>query len=141
MFGPEGKISVFVAPVGKNQIAVAYVSLEELKVLMKAAQNPQAGLAQDADIRRIAALLPEKSQWVGFFSPQGAEAFARNMATLFGGEEQAKMIPKFPPSLPIGFAVKQVADGFETDAVVPAATLKAGGEFAKKVQETFQQGL
>ncbi len=137
MFGPGGKMVVFMAPADKHTIVAAYTGKKLLQECLEVAQGTKPGLAADPDVAKTAAMLPAGAQWVGYISPKGTIDFIKRVIPVFTPEGiDAPELPEFPQTPPIGFGVKTTPDGVQSQTVVPAAVIKgiAGfvGEIMKK---------
>lgn len=135
MFGPGGKIVVYVAAADDQTVVFAYTSKDELRRCLEAVRNPQRSLSADRGVAKTDALLPDDAPWVGYWSPGGTVAFAQRMMSLFdpAGEGGFKL-PDFPETPPVGFAAKLESGELQTDLIVPAAVLKAAGQYVAKIQ-------
>jgi hypothetical protein len=131
LVGKTGKLSIFLAPVDDNTIMGTYISKQRLVKAIEAAGKPEAQLANHPGIGRTAKMLPADAQWVGYWSPRGTMQFAKAAVAAFAPEGEAD-IPDFPPTPPIGVAVKLTPKACETDVVVPAAVFKAIGEVIRE---------
>jgi hypothetical protein len=129
MFGGD-KMRIYLAAADKTTVVGAYVSKAQL---MRALKSAKSGLSDDEQIAVTAKMLPADAHWVMYFSPQGSVDFVKNVMSTFAPAGAAPDLPRFPNSPPIGFSAKLTAEGLETEMVAPAATLKAIGEFAKRV--------
>lgn len=140
MFGPGGKMNVYVAAADKTTIAMAYVSKEKLNQLLASYKSGKPGLASDADVVKTAEQLPEGSQWIGFVNPKGFLEFINVVVTTMmppGGPQIS--LPPFPQTPPIGMGARLDAKGLETDVVIPAKMLGAIAGYAQQLQQQFQQ--
>lgn len=134
MFGGE-KLQVFLAAADDTTVVGAYTSKKQLVTALRAAKAADGGLAGDRQIRSTANLLLEDARWVAYFSPAGGVEFARNAMALFAPDAPLPEFPEFPQSPPIGFGAKLSGQSIHTELVVPAATLKAMGQFANEVRK------
>jgi hypothetical protein len=126
LLGAGGKLSVFMQPVDKNTVVMAYVDLENLNRAKAALKAPQSGLAGDAGVKSTAALLPKGSQWMGFVSPSGVMGFAQNLLQALG--QNTVKLPALGETPPVGFAVRLDGEGLDTELVIPGATLEGAGK-------------
>jgi hypothetical protein len=136
LLGPSGKVTVFMAAADAKTIVGAYVSKERLQQALKAARDRKASLAADAGIVQTAKHLPAGAQWVGFVSPKGTLEFVSGVvkSMIPPGVDtlpRVLMSPEFPDTPPIGMAATVSRQGAEGNLVVPAAVLKAAGEYTK----------
>ena len=99
-------------------------------------KKPADSLAADPEIAKTAALLPSGAQWVGYFSPSGAVAFAKSAIDALGEEAGfgKPNIPDFPTSVPIGVAAKATPGQLQIETVVPSSVLDAIGKYVGLLQ-------
>ena len=137
MFGPGGKISFWLVPADEHTIFIGYVGKEPMQRALLAAKQGEGGLAAAAGVLQTAARLPADAQMIGYASPQGwVEFFKRTMAAALPPEMQNQMIiPEFPPTAPIGFALKTAPNELQTSMVVPGEVFKAIGDYRKAFQK------
>jgi hypothetical protein len=133
LFGGEGELTIYIAPVDQRTVAMAYVSKAAVIQAIKAAQKHESSLAADPGIATTAALLRPNSQWVFYISPAGAIAFANNMVATFS-PDAAPVIPEFPQTPPIGVSANGSASKVDVDLVLPASVLKAIGGYIQTVR-------
>ncbi len=135
MFGADGML-FYLAAADETTVVGAYTSQEQLTRALRAAKSGKRDLSADEQIAATAKLLPGGSQWVVYVSPKGCLDFAKLAIDIFSPGGGGPMFPEFPACPPIGFGAKITAQGVETDLVVPAATLTAIGQFAKRVGDS-----
>ncbi len=137
--GKDGKIIAYMAPVGKDKVAFAYTSTDNLKKVIAAANGGES-LAGNKQVAKTMAMLPKGSQWAGLLSLQGLVQTGANIfATFTGG--QAPPLPLFPDTPPLGFGVKLSAEGVEKNLALPIETIKAVKSYAGKIQAMFLGGF
>lgn len=132
MFGPDGKISLFLASPSESTVVMAYTSLENLERVME--YTGKAGLASDAQVKKTAAMLPEASQWQGYISPEGIMRFASTMVGTFAPGAEFDL-GEYPASPPIGFAVQLTPTHLDGHLVVPMESILAAKGFAEQMAE------
>jgi len=135
MYGKDGKIEVYAAPVDANHVALAYVAEKNLQEMIQAAKSPQEGLASDDGIQATAKLLLEKAQLVGYVSPEGMLQYVQQMIQSLAPLEQQVKIPPFPSSPPLGFSFQYDGEALEAGMVAPAEFLTALGKYIQAVQQ------
>jgi hypothetical protein len=142
LFGPEGKLNVYVAPIDDTTVGLSYVNPENIARVKAACKNPSTSLAVDADIAQTAKLLPAGAQWVGYLSPKGFVDFISAMMMGFAGGPggAAPMIPAFPQTPPIGFGGEVSPKGFDFQIVVPGGALQGVGTYVKQMQHMMAPG-
>ncbi|NQT39738.1 MAG: hypothetical protein HQ581_19740 [Planctomycetes bacterium] len=141
MFGPGGKIMVYIAAADEHTVVFVYTSRDELRRCIEAVRNPQGSLSADPGVAKTDALLPENAPWVGYWSPGGTVAFVQRMMGMFVPEVEKDFkikIPDFPETPPVGFAANLTSGELQTDLVVPAAVLQATGKYIAEVQMMIQ---
>jgi hypothetical protein len=124
MFGPGGKLSVFLAAADDDTVVGVYVSRARLNKLLKAAQQGQVTLSQTPSVKATTELLIPGAQFVGVWSPAGTVGFASQFMKAVD-PQTASRIPTFPQTSPVGFALKAERGLVDTDLVVPMDVLKA----------------
>jgi hypothetical protein len=136
IFGPGGKQKSLIVALDDHTVAVSFGNSGPLVLRAIAAlKKPAEGLASDADLAKVAAMLPAGAQWVGYISPSGAVALAKwGVDSLVPEGVDKPNIPDFPTSPPIGAAVKAVPDQLQVEVVVPSAVLDAIGKFVGLVE-------
>ena len=72
-FGPGGKLKTLIVAIDDHTVALSFG--ESSPLIMRAIaslKQPADGLAGDADLVKVAAMLPAGSQWAGYVSPSGS---------------------------------------------------------------------
>lgn len=137
LFGPEAKLSVYVAAVDDSTIAISYVNSDNIARVQAACKNPQSSLAGNPDIAQTAKLLPHGAQWVVYLSPKGFMDFISTMIlgmAAAGGGGPMPALPEFPKTPPIGFGAELTSTGFDLNVVVPGDTLKGIGTYIMQMK-------
>ena len=136
MFGPEGKLNVYVVPIDETTIALSYVTPDNIARIKAACKNPGTSLGADADIAQTAKLLPAGAQWIAYLSPKGFVDFVGSfMMGMAGGAGGAMpMIPPFPQTPPIGIGVESSAKGLDAAIVIPGGALKGVATYIQQMQ-------
>ena len=143
-FGPGGKATIYLV-VGDAQTVVFgfAITKEKMQKALAAAADSKQAFSVDDNVATTAAMLPAGAQGVLYISPRGYLNFVQRMmtATLASmGNENAMSnfsLPPFPKSPPIGMAVKFVDGELNGELVVPAAMLKAAGEYSAQMMQKF----
>jgi hypothetical protein len=141
MFGPTNKMTAYVAVANQSMVVMGYgTTPERVGELIDLVRSGKAGLAGDADLAVTAALLPAGAQWVGYVSPRSymglVQRAFREIAGVMGpGGGLPFSLPPFPQTPPVGVAVQASAGTLDSTLVVPAAVLKAVGEYIRTVQQ------
>ncbi len=138
IFGVRGgKMKILLVAVDKHNVAINFTGrAPTIMRAIAAMKKPSDSLASDAEIAKTAALLPAGAQWVGYFNPSGAVAFAKSFIDAMIGETgfNKPNIPDFPASLPIGIAAKATPGQLQVETVVPSSVLDAVGKYVGLVQ-------
>ncbi len=140
MFGPSGKMILYVAAINPKTIAQVYMKPENITRLAKSVKASSgkagsSGLAGDPQVKIATDLLPTGGQWTGYLSVDGLVRYVRSMleTALPPGAPKIK-VPDFPESPPIGATAKMLPFGMETHIVVPAPLVTAIGKYIPQVQ-------
>jgi hypothetical protein len=136
IFGPGGKFKTTLVAVDKQTIVVSFADhAPSITRAIAALKQPADALAADSDVAQTAAMLPADAQWVGYFSPSGAVAFAKWIVTTMTPEGGFRPnIPDFPASPPIGLAAKALPGELQTEAVLPPSVVEAIGKYVGLVR-------
>jgi len=136
LLGPGGKLKTLLVAVDEHTVALSFTGRAPLVMRAIAAlKRPADSLAADPDIAKTAAMLPAGAQWVGYFNPSGAVAFAKSIVDAMFDEGGFKpSIPDFPASPPIGIAGKATPGELQIETVVPTAVLDAIGKYGGLVR-------
>lgn len=137
LYGEDGKIVVYAAPINAKQVALAYVSEENLREMIQMAKSTGKGLAADSGIQVTSQLLSKDAKVAGFISPEGSLQFVRRMMEMVIPAEQKEQIPSipaFPASPPLGFTMAFGGDAFEGALVLPVQTQNAFGEYIQMIR-------
>jgi hypothetical protein len=125
MFGPGGKISVWVAPAGDKHVVFGYVSKEHVAEVAAAIKQGKADLTADEDVAKTTALLQRQAAAVGFISPAGTVKFiARALPAFVPSMNAPPNLPELTKT-PIGFSVSTASHEVRTLMVVPGEVLKS----------------
>jgi ferredoxin-NADP reductase len=89
-------------------------------------------LAADAEVAKVAALLPSDATWIAYCSPQGLFDFVKQtMAAALPAGSPVK-IPAFGPTPPVAMAVTSGPEEVEFHLIVPAEVMKTIGQLVGK---------
>jgi len=140
MFGPGGKIRMFIAAADQHTVVAAYTSEEGLRRSIEAAKGSVPALAADEGVAKTTALLPPDAPWVGYWSLPGTVKFVNQAISLFVPEgEDRFQLPEFPATPPVGLSVATSPNEVETCLVVPAEAIKAIGTYVTEVRKTMAE--
>ena len=133
MYGPGGKIVAWMVPCNEHTVVAGYMSQEPLLRAIAAIKAGKPGLASDAEIAKVAALLPPGAACSVYVSPKGFFDFLnRTMAAVLPPGSGVK-IPEFGPTPPVAMAITTGPDDVEAHVVVPAEVIQAIGRFVGSV--------
>jgi hypothetical protein len=136
LFGADGKSTALMAKVDDRRLALSYAGAREIDEVVEAIRQGKPGLGADEQLRATAALLPPGAPWAAYVSPKGYMAYTmRLMQPMFEQFGMPFQMPEFPDSPPIGIAAGAKGNELEARLVVPAATLKAIGAFARNMAD------
>jgi len=136
MFGPDGKMTTYMAAVDDHTIVASYTRAELLRQSLAVIKGDKPGLTTDEQLAKTAAVLPAGAQWVGYWSPQGTiDLINRAIPAFVPPAEAAFQLPAFPATPPIGLAAKTVPGGVRGYLVVPAEVIRGIGELVAKVKQ------
>lgn len=139
LFGPGKKITFYLAPTGKNTVALSYVTDALLRESIEVFDGTRPGLSADAGLAQTARMLPQGAPWVGYLSPKGTVDFVKQLVALAPiGSKAAPAIPDFPATPPVGVAIQVAPEGLHAFAVVPGVTARAIGRYV--VQHLVRRG-
>ncbi len=145
MFGVGNKMLVYNVAADEHTVVMGIgVPQERMAAALDVLTQPKKSLAQDADLSATLAMLPEKSQWVMFLSPRGlmqlsSRLTAEAMKGMPGGA--GFVLPAFPKSPPIGFAVKAASDEVRAEIAVPGPLVEAAGGYVQDMQKAMMQRM
>ncbi|MEO2046778.1 MAG: hypothetical protein ABGX16_09425 [Pirellulales bacterium] len=135
MFGEDGKVTTHIIAADENTILLSYASAEAIDKKVATYLKSKARLATEPGIAKIASLLGQQPGMVAYLSPQGTVAWiSQIMQMALPPGVTVPEFPEFPKTLPIGFSAKMVADGFETELVVPAELPRVFKDFAQSIK-------
>jgi hypothetical protein len=132
MFGNQGALSVYMAPVDKNTVIGAYVSKARLAEAIKAVAEKQPQLSEDPAVAKTLAMLPEGSQWVALWSPQGTRELIVRMIGVIEPNIRTQ-VPEMPGSSPVGMSAELSPGVLDTAVVIPLDTMEAVGVFIRQM--------
>ena len=135
MFGEGGKVTTHIIAADENTIFLSYASAEAIDKKVATYLKSKTRLATEPGIAKIASLLGQQPGMVAYLSPQGTVAWISQMMQIaLPPGAEAPEFPEFPKTLPIGFSAKMVANGFETELVVPAELPQVFKDFAQSMR-------
>ena len=136
MYGPGGKILAWIVPCNEHTVVISYMSPERLQHVIALIKQGKPGLAADAEVAGVTALLPSGTTWSGYLSPKGMfDMVVRVMVPMLPPGTWAKF-PEFRETPPIAVALTTGPDDVESHLIVPAEVLKAIGEMVGSKGET-----
>ena len=78
MYGPGGKIVAWLVPCNEQTVVFSYMSQEPLGRAIAAIKQGKPGLAADAEVAKVAALLPPGAIGSRVLQPQGHRRFCQS---------------------------------------------------------------
>ena len=78
MYGPGGKITAWIVPCNEHAVVFSYMSQEPLRQAIAAIKQGKPDLAGDAEIAKVAALLPPGADLERVLQPQGHLRFCQS---------------------------------------------------------------
>ncbi len=138
LFGADGNLTAYVAPVDKQRVLVGYSksAIEAYIASPPAADNQLIG---DDLVQRTLALLPAGSQTVGVISPAGLIAVA-NAVLGTVPPAQGFQLPAINATPPLGIGSLFSATGYELRIVAPAETLSGIGSLISALRQGPPRG-
>ncbi len=132
MYGPGGKIVAWLVPCNERTVVFSYMRQGPLGRAIAAIKQGKPDLAADADVAKVAVLLPPGAVGIAYCSPKGIVDFVnRTLAAALPPGSGVK-IPEIGPTPPIAMAVTTGPDEVEAQLIVPAEVVKAIGELVGK---------
>jgi hypothetical protein len=139
LFGPGGKMRIFMVPADKHTVVAAYTSRASLVRCIRAVKKPGTALAAEPGVAKTAALLPPGAPLVVYWSPQGTIAFVDQAIALFAPAEARVKLPAFSETPPIGMAGTFSPAEIQWHVVIPAEVLKAVGKYVGEVKKMIAE--
>jgi hypothetical protein len=133
MYGPEGKMTVYLAPANKHTIAMTYSDKESLEKVIQAIKKREDGLGKDEDVIKSDKLLPAGTAWKMYISPAGTVELAKVLLDRFG-QKQIEL-PDFPDTPPVAMGMNFTATGVEARLALPSETIEGLGSYIIKVRQ------
>ncbi|MCA9050145.1 MAG: hypothetical protein KDA89_15525 [Planctomycetaceae bacterium] len=136
LFGDKGEVTVYLTAVDETTVVGQYISKERLAERINQLLSNSSGTS-DSAVAATRALLPKNSFGIGFWSPAGTIRMVRQVVS--GFMPSAGRLPEFPESPPMAGALSFSGGRIDLDAVIPAATIQAFGQFVRSIQELRQR--
>jgi hypothetical protein len=131
LFGPGGKLRLFVARVNDQTVLLAGATQEQVAAILPNLDRNDRPDWQQPAFADAQQLLPERADGRAFFSPHGYTTWkARETAAIVGTEViGGPLVKEFPAAPPVGLA-GGLSDGEAwLDIAVPAATIRGAGSY------------
>ncbi len=134
--GPGGKLTAWLAPADEHNIVIGYVSKEHVQQTIEAVKQGKPDLTHNADVSKIAGLLPSDALLIGYLSPQGTIDIIKRMGSVILPPEMKveEKIPEFPKTPPIGLAVTTAPNELHTCLVIPGEVVLAIPPYVEKIR-------
>jgi hypothetical protein len=143
IFGGD-KLVACVAAVDAKTVVMTY-SEEAIGPFADDVKQGKPGLADDANIRATASMLPADLNWVGYMNIGGymeiVKKFMGVALAANGGPGFFPPIPPFPDAPPIGFSASVNSASLEGHVVVPIALAESVRDYVMQLQGLFGGGL
>jgi hypothetical protein len=128
LFGPGGKLRMFIVPVDERTALLAAATSEQIAGVLQTLDEKQPNDWNREPLGLTNRLLPHASDWRVFVSPNGYTRWhARQMNAITGPVFGGPLVKQFPASPPLGAAGGIGERGLWADFVVPAQTVRALG--------------
>ena len=98
MYGPGGKITAWIVPCDDRTVVFSYMGQEPLRRAIAAIKQGKPDLAADAEMAKVAALLPSGATWSVYCSPKGILDFVNQTMAAALPPGSAVKIPEDPDS-------------------------------------------
>jgi hypothetical protein len=129
MFGPAGKLRLWLVPVDGQTVLLASGTTEQVTAALKSLDRKLPVDWKASEFTDAARLLPPSAGWQVFFSPHRDYDWLRRETALIVGVPVigGPLVKDFPASPPIGIAGGLRNRELWFDVSVPAATIKSAG--------------
>ncbi|MEM9659234.1 MAG: hypothetical protein AAF961_12825, partial [Planctomycetota bacterium] len=134
MYGPD-PVTLYVAAASDNLVLMAYTDDKLLADAIRNEANFAEQLAGNQQIDRTSASLPKDAYAIGYWDVGGTMQFVKRVVRVMTDRDSGNRLPDFPDAPPVGWAMTVQPGAMSFDTVVPAATLQAGGRFARAAME------
>lgn len=139
MFGPDGKMTAYMAKVDAQRLLFAYAPESNVETMVEAARAGKPGLAAQEQLAVTAKLLPAEAPWVAYVSPSGYMSYTlRLLKPMFDRMGMPFQLPEFPACPPIGMAAEMGDGEVFGQVVVPAEAIQAIGQFGRAIENANQ---
>jgi hypothetical protein len=130
LFGPGGKLRLFVVPVDDRMALLAAATPEQVVASLETLDLKHPNDWNRDPFGIVNGLLPGESDWRLFFSPHGYNRWlARKMNAITGPVFGGPLVKDFPASPPVAAAGGVKKHEVWADFIVPAQTIRALGVY------------
>jgi hypothetical protein len=130
LFGPGGKLRLFVVPVDDRMALLAAATPEQVVAFLETLDLKHPNDWNRDPFGIVNGLLPGESDWRLFFSPHGYNRWlARKMNAITGPVFGGPLVKDFPASPPVAAAGGVKKHEVWADFIVPAQTIRALGVY------------
>ena len=133
LYGPEGKVTVYLAPANKHTIAMTYKDKDSLEKLIQAVKQRKPGFGKDEEIAESDKLLPTGTAWKMYISPAGTIDLTNWILEKIG--KQPIVLPPFPDTPPLVAGVRFAPTSAEARMALPSALIDGIGAYVIKVRQ------
>jgi hypothetical protein len=138
MFGPAGKLRLWLVPVDDQTVLLASGTSEQVTAALKSLDRKLPVDWKASEFTDAARLLPSNADWQVFFSPHRYYDWLRRETALIVGVPVigGPLVKDFPASPPIGVAGGLRNRELWFDVAIPGATIKSAGAALKSKKPT-----
>ncbi len=135
MFGSDRKLNLFVVPFDPSTVLVAEATAEQTTAKLNELGGGGPANWEAPNVRETNRLLPRGATWRLFVSLGGYTKWRRQELMAMAGDDVFGLPTSgFPAAPPLGLAGGFTDGALWIDAAVPAATIRAAGEYFRKQQ-------
>jgi hypothetical protein len=134
MYGPEGKMTVYLAAANEHAVVFAYDDAQGLEAALKAVES-DASLSADPGVAAMAKRLPKGAQWCGYWSPQGTVKVVEAIIQKLSPAGNDFKLPEFPKTPPVAFAAKASGNTVYKELLIPVEILKEAQPYFMRLRE------
>jgi hypothetical protein len=140
LFGPGGKLNLFIVPVDEHTALMAMATAEQVAAMLRTLELKQAN-NWDRELLGITnRMLPQEADWRVFFNPHSySKWLSRKMHAITGPVFGGPLVKEFAASPPIGAAGGVKAAELWADVAVPVQTIQAVGAFRQPKSVQLQR--
>jgi hypothetical protein len=136
LFGPGGKLTLFLAKVDDRTALLAAATPDQLAMMLDRLDRKRPIDWTAPQLAAANHLLPDEAAWRAFFSPHGYTTWAaRQMDAIVGAPViGGPLVKEFPATPPIGVAGGIRGEELWLDIAVPLETIRGAAEYLQKTR-------